>query len=168
MREENLVRGRAFDFDGGIGDLVWERLFFPQTSGDIIFFLTLTTWRCKIFSQHYKPWKIFLFSAKTFSARYFLARIIFSSKSVCRIFFPEITHTPPPRLKSQTVGPLRRNVHPPVHPFHFQVRHFLILIQQQEVLVLYSTICNGWFWKISCRKVCLSYVCSYRKNQYPG
>ena len=36
--------------------------------------------------------------------------------------FPEITHTLP--LKSQMVGPFRRNVHPPVHPFHFQVLPF--------------------------------------------
>ena len=30
MQEENLLRGRAFDFDGGIGDLVWVRLFFAK------------------------------------------------------------------------------------------------------------------------------------------
>ena len=42
--QENLVRGRAFDFDGGRGGggmvglvLVCEN-FFPQTFGDIIFF----------------------------------------------------------------------------------------------------------------------------------
>ena len=133
MREENLVRGRAFDFDGGIGDLVWVRLFFPQTSGDIIFFLTLTTWRCKIFSQHYKPWKIFLFSAKTFFPPGISFQELFFPRNQSAGYF--FLKSPIPPLKSQTVGPLRRNVHPPVHPFHFQVRHFLILIQQQEVLV---------------------------------
>ena len=56
--QENLVGGRAFDFDGtgGGGEerggwVVWSVCtnFFPQTFGDIIFFLTLTTGRCKIF-----------------------------------------------------------------------------------------------------------------------
>ena len=46
---KNLVRGRAFDFDGGEGEGGGDgrfglgKSFFPQTSGDIIFFLTLTT-----------------------------------------------------------------------------------------------------------------------------
>ena len=50
---KNLVRGRAFDFDGGgvggagagggDGRFGLGKSFFPQTSGDIIFFLTLTT-----------------------------------------------------------------------------------------------------------------------------
>ena len=37
--QENLVRGRVFDFDGGgggvdggMGDLVWVRIFFPHNN----------------------------------------------------------------------------------------------------------------------------------------
>ena len=38
--QENLVRGRAFDFDGGGWWVIWFGLVknLPQTSGDIIFF----------------------------------------------------------------------------------------------------------------------------------
>ena len=51
-----------------------------------------------------------------------LQELFFPRNQSAGFFFPEISHTLP--LKSQMVGPLRRNVHPPVHPFHFQVSPF--------------------------------------------
>ena len=50
--------------------------------------------------------EIFFFSVGIFSARYFLGRIFFALKSLCRTFFSEVTLTvipPPPPLKSQMV-----------------------------------------------------------------
>ena len=61
-----------------MGDLVWVRFFFYlHTSGDRIFSLT------------YKAivWQVFP------------CKIFFHSKSVCRIFFPEITQLPPSKVK---------------------------------------------------------------------
>lgn len=68
-----------------IGDLVWERIIFPQTSGDHNFFSNIS-W-CKIFSSiicHEK---------------YFFSADIFSSG------ISEITHTPLPPLKVKWVAP---------------------------------------------------------------
>ena len=82
---------------GGMGDLVCARIFFPQTSGDIIF-----SWHATVlhFFQRYTPWKVFFSSAGTFFAGHFLTRNFFPSKSVCIIFFSEITHTSSPLQKS--------------------------------------------------------------------
>ena len=86
-------------------DLVWaRRIFSLQTSGDIIFSLIYNGVR---FSRIISGMKD-IFQCKKFFPRYFLARIIFPSKSVCRIFFSETTHTP---LKSQMLSPL---LHPEV------------------------------------------------------
>ena len=83
-----LVRGRPFDFlgggesGGGMGDLDWVRLFFPQTSGDRIFFRNIQG--CKIFSpgiQAILQCRIF------FSSGISLQEIFFPSNSVCRIYF---------------------------------------------------------------------------------
>ena len=55
-----------------MGDLVWVRIFFPKPL--VIDFFSLT----------YKAivWQVFR------------CKVFFLSKSVCRIFFSEITHTP--------------------------------------------------------------------------
>ena len=76
------------------GDLVWVRISFSQNSGVRIF-----SWHTRVQDfpkiENCTPWKIF-FSVKVL--RYFLP-----SKSVCRIFYSEVSHT---RLKCQMVGPL--------------------------------------------------------------
>ena len=133
MQEENLVRGRAFDFDGGIGDLVWVRLFFSPNLCGYNFFpdinnLTMSDYFPNITSHE----KYFSSVRKLFPPGISLQELFFPRNQSAGYFFLK---SPIPPKKSQTFGPLRRNVHPPVHPIHFQVRHFLILIQQQEVLV---------------------------------
>ena len=52
--------------------------------------------------QHYSSWGIFFFQCRILFFPGISLQAFFSSKSVCRIFFPEITHNP---LKSQMVGP---------------------------------------------------------------
>ena len=93
------LRGRPIWLLGGI-----QVRTFPQTSEAWIFPPTYSGVR---FFQHYTPWAICFFVdmfypvQDIFLPRYFLARF-FSSKSLCRIFFSEITHNP---LKRQMVGP---------------------------------------------------------------
>ena len=123
--QENLVRGRAFDFDGGggggggvdggMGDLVWVRIFFsPQQLDDVRFFPPA-----------------FLFSVQNFFFRQvFPSKKYFFLEISLQDIFPEIIHTLP--LKSQMVGPLRCNVHPPGTPLSLPGLPFLILITDNE------------------------------------
>ena len=78
-----------------MGDLVWVRFFFPQTSGDRIFlydFPVFVLFVCLFFSALYA---IFFFQCKNFFRR---------NQFAGYHFYPEITHTPTP-IKSSMVGP---------------------------------------------------------------
>ena len=84
------LRHRPFDFwGGGMGDLVWVRIFSPKPL--VIEFFSWHTTVQDLFFQLCTPWRIFFFT------RYFLPW-----KSVCRIFF--FWNHPYP-LKSQMVSP---------------------------------------------------------------
>ena len=94
------LRHRPFDFwGGGYGWFGLGKNFFPQTSGDRIFFLAYNGVRF-IFSALYTLKDIFFTS-------YFLARIFFPWKSVCRIFF--FLKSPIPTQKSNG-QPLSRHL----------------------------------------------------------
>ena len=88
---------------GGMGDLVCARIFFPQTCGDRIF---PDMQRCNIFSSVIRHER-YLFQCRNIFRRAFPYKKFFPSKSVCIIFFSEITHNPSP-FKSQMVGPLQK------------------------------------------------------------
>lgn len=105
--EFSLNKGRPFDFwgveagggggGGDMGDLVWVRFFFPQTSGDRIFCMTFLCLFCLFvcFFEHYTP---FFFSVQEF----------LSSKSVCRISFLSWNHPYPYPNQKFNARPLRR------------------------------------------------------------
>ena len=72
-----------------MGDLVWV-IFFSQD------FFSATYDGVRFFFQHHTPGEIIFFSAGYLFPRNFLATFYVPSKSVCRIFFPQITHNHPP------------------------------------------------------------------------
>ena len=75
-----------------MGDLAWERnLFFSQTSGKRTF-----SWHTTVYD----------FFTALYVIKRIQCKILFPSKTVCRIFFSEITYTPPPAPQSQMVGPV--------------------------------------------------------------
>ena len=95
--QEKLVKGRAFDFDAGVLD----KNFFPQTSGDIIFFPEIQLDDIRYFSRIISHERCFSSVQKFFFRRVFPYNNYFLEISL-RIFFPEVTHTLP--LKRQMVG----------------------------------------------------------------
>lgn len=87
-------------FDGGMGDLVWERILFLN--------LSPTYSSVKFFLTHYTPREIFFSVQENFSPDISLQDCL-PSKSVCRIsFFLKLPVTSPAKKKSngQPVGPI--------------------------------------------------------------
>ena len=96
-----------FEGEGGGGEMgVWVicfvQEFFSPKPLVIEFFPDMQQCYSVIRHERY-----FFFSTGIFFAGHFLTRNFFPSKSVCIIFFSEITHTPS-LLKSQMVGPLQK------------------------------------------------------------
>ena len=92
---------------GGVGVwVIWfvQEFFFPKPL-EIEFFPDMQ--RCNIFSSVIRHERYFFSVQEYFSPGISLQKIFFPSKSVCIIFFSEITHNPSP-LKSQMVGPLQK------------------------------------------------------------
>ena len=103
MQEENLVRGRAFDFDGGIGDLVWVRLFFAQTSADIIFFPDINNLTMSDYFPNFTSHEKYFSSVrKLFPPGISLQELFFPRNQSAGYFF----------LKSPIPPPKKSNVRP--------------------------------------------------------
>ena len=92
---ELILKGDHVTFEGGTGDLVWERILFLN--------LSPTYSSVKFFLTHYTPREIFFSVQENFSPDISLQDCL-PSKSVCRIsFFLKLPVTSPAK-KSQMVS----------------------------------------------------------------
>ena len=85
---------------GDMGDLVWVRFLFLQTSGDRIFFPDIQRCSVRFFARIISHERYFFQWSKFFPPVISLQKIFLTRNQSAGIFFSEITHSPLPPQKS--------------------------------------------------------------------